>query len=142
MGVEEQAREPIRVLAIVEDHPDMRALLRLMLRHDRGFDVLAEAVSASEALEVVGPASGAGVIVLDQNLEGPLTGLEVAPLLKELAPLARIVLFTANDLASEAAANPAIDGFVRKDRITELPDVLRSLQPASDPWRASSSSGH
>lgn len=117
----------VRVLAVVEDHPDMRALLRLLLRPDRGFEVLAEAATASEALSVVGNDAGPGVIVLDQSLEGPLTGLEVAPLLKEQAPDARIVLFTAHDLASEAAAHPAIDRFVRKDRITDLPGVLRAL---------------
>ena len=120
-------RTVVRVLAVVEDHPDMRALLRLLLRPEQGFEVIAEATSAAEALEVVGSGAGPGVIVLDHSLEGPLTGLEVAPLLKEQAPDARIVLFTAHDLASEAAACPAIDRFVRKDRISELPDVLRSL---------------
>ena len=118
---------PVRVLAIVEDHPDMRALLHVLLRPAEGFEVLAEASSAAEALEIVRAEDGVGVIVLDQGLEGPMTGLEVAPLLKEQAPEARIVLFTAYDLAYEAAANPAIDRFVRKDRIRELPEVLRSL---------------
>jgi hypothetical protein len=37
------------------------------------------------------------------------------------------VLFTAHDLAAEVAANPAVDRFVRKDRINDLPDVLRAL---------------
>ena len=124
---EADQEHPVRVLAIVEDHPDMRALLRLLFRTERGFEVLAEATSATEALEVVPPGTGPGVIVLDQSLEGQLTGLDVAPLLKEHAPAARIVLFTAHDLASEAAASPAIDRFVRKDRIAELPDVVRAL---------------
>ena len=120
----------MRVLAVVEDHPDMRALLRLLLGTERGFEVLFEASSGEEALDVLAEDPGAGVIVLDQSLEGEMTGLEVAPLLKERAPEAQIVLFTAHDLASEAAANPAIDRFVRKDRIIELPDVLRSLADA------------
>lgn len=120
----------VRVLAVVEDHPDMRALLRLLLRPERGFRVHGEASSADEALEVLGTDLRPGVIVLDQSLEGPLTGLEVAPLLKAQAPNARIVLFSAHDLASEAAANPAVDRYVRKDRIAELPAVLRSLADA------------
>lgn len=132
--------ELIRVLAVVEDHPDMRALLRLLLRRDRGFDVLAEATSAPEALEVVRSGCGPGVIVLDQSLDGPLSGLEVAPLLKEQVPDARIVLFTAHDLASEAAANPAIDRFVRKDRIAELPGILRAL--AGSTSTTSRTAGH
>ena len=117
----------VRVLAVVEDHPDMRILLRMLLRPERGFELLAEASSAAEALDVISADAGPGVIVLDQSLEGPVTGLEVAPLLKERAPEARIVLFSAHDLASEAAASPAIDRFVRKDRIGQLPDVLREL---------------
>jgi DNA-binding NarL/FixJ family response regulator len=127
----------VRVLAVVEDHPDMRALLRLLLRPAQGFEVLAEASSADEALDLLCTDCGPGVIVLDQSLEGELTGLELAPLLKEQAPDARIVLFTAHDLASEAAANPAVDGFVRKDRISELPAVLRSLLAEDAP-----SAGH
>jgi DNA-binding NarL/FixJ family response regulator len=123
----EAERVVVRVLAVVEDHPDMKALLRLLLRPERGFEVLAEASCASEALELLCTDCGPGVIVLDQSLEGPLTGLELAPLLKEQAPDARIVLFTAHDLASEAAACPAVDRFVRKDRIVDLPDVLRAL---------------
>lgn len=117
----------VRVLVVVEDHPDMRGLLRLLLRRERGFDVLAEASSASEALAIVTGNPGPGVIVLDQSLEGSATGLEIAPRLKEQAPEARIVLFSAHDLASEAAASPAVDRFVRKDRIADLPGVLRAL---------------
>ena len=135
------AGPPVRVLAIVEDHPDMQALLRLLLRPDRGFEVLAEAASATEALEVVDGEAGPGVIVLDQSLEGPLTGLELAPLLLEQAPDARIVLFTAHDLASEAAANPAIAKFVRKDRIAELPGVLRAIAAGADVNAAAPAAG-
>ena len=127
MATAERDPEVVRVLAVVEDHPDMRALLRLLLRPERGFEVLAEASSGDEALEVLCGDCGPGVIVLDQSLEGALTGLEVAPLLKAHAPDAHIVLFTAHDLASEAAANPAVDRFVRKDRIIDLPAVIREL---------------
>ena len=105
----------------------MRELLRVLLSRARGFEVGAEAESATEALEILAPTDEHGVIVLDQSLAGPLTGLELAPLLKERVPNARIVLFTAHDLAAEAAACGAVDGFVRKDRITELPGVVRIL---------------
>lgn len=127
MTVADQEARAVRVVAIVEDHPDMRDLLRLLLRREKGFEVEVEARSGTEALELVVDGDEDGVIVLDQSLEGPLTGLELAPLLKERRPNVRIVLFSAFDLASEAAASPAVDGFVRKDRVSQLPAVLRSL---------------
>ena len=127
MAEAEDGAAIVRVVAVVEDHPDMRELLRLLLRPQRGFEIQAEAVSGTEALELIEPGTRDGVIVLDQSLEGPLTGLELAPLLKERSPNVRIVLFSAHDLASEAAASPAVDRFVRKDRIAELPGVVRSL---------------
>ena len=40
-------------------------------------------------------------------------GLEAAPMLKEAAPHAKILLFTAFDMAHEAANEPAIDAFQR-----------------------------
>jgi DNA-binding NarL/FixJ family response regulator len=66
-------------------------------------------------------------IVLDQNLAGPMTGLEAAPRLKARAPSAVIVLFSALDLERQARSVPAIDAVVRKDRVTQLPDTIRSL---------------
>jgi DNA-binding NarL/FixJ family response regulator len=131
--MDQLAQHPlVRVLAVVEDHPDMQVLLRILLHRDRGFDVLAEATCGDGALAAVSPGCGPGVIVLDQDLDGDLTGLELAPRLKERAPDARIVLFTAHDLASEVAASAVIDRFVRKDQVAVLPSVLRSLAQMVD----------
>ena len=111
-----------RRVAIVDDQPDVRAILRLLLER-AGLEIGYEASTAEDVLDAVTPACD-GVVVLDHNLEGPMTGLEVAPLLKERAPDVTIVLFSAHDLQAEAAAEPAIDAFVRKDRILDLPAVI------------------
>lgn len=115
------------VLVVVEDEPDMRTLIRITLAGDPRLEVVGQAASAEEALALVRTCEP-GLIVLDHTIEGTMTGLEAAPLLKHAAPNAKILLFTAYDLATEARAEPAIDGYLRKDQFAELlPTVERLL---------------
>ena len=120
-------RDRIKVFVVVEDEPDMRMLISMMLANDDRLELLGEAASAEEALDVI-DALDPGLIVLDHGIEGELMGLDAAPLLKAKAPNAKILLFTAFDMSREAAAEPAVDGYLRKDRIDQLlPTVLRLL---------------
>jgi DNA-binding NarL/FixJ family response regulator len=123
----------MKVLVVVEDDPDMRTLIRITLAQDPRLEVVGEAASADEALALV-QTTDPGLIVLDHTIEGPMTGLEAAPLLKAAAPNAKILLFTAYDLAAQARATPAIDGYLRKDQFDELlPTIERllALPPAA-----------
>ena len=114
-----------RRVAIVDDQPDMRAIVRLLL--ERAGEVVGfEAATAEELLEHLDPRCG-GIVVLDQNLDGELTGLQAAPLVKERAPAVSIVLFSAMDLHAQAAAEPAVAAFLRKDRILDLPAVVADV---------------
>ena len=70
-----------------------------------------------------------GLIILDHGLEGPMNGLEAAPLLKAAAPNAKILLFTAFDMVADASAEPAIDAFLRK---TDLDKLLPTVQALLD----------
>ena len=120
-------RDRIKVFVVVEDEPDMRMLISMMLAKDERLELLGEAASAEEALDVI-DSLDPGLIVLDHGIEGELMGLEAAPLLKAKAPNAKILLFTAFDMSREAAAEPAVDGYLRKDRIDQLlATVLRLL---------------
>src|SRR4051812_24934100 len=83
---------PLRVLALVDDDPDIRAVVRLMLR-EIGAVVELETDCAEEAIARIDP-KGVGVVILDDQLKGLLNGLEAAPLLRRRAPGARIVLFS------------------------------------------------
>ena len=112
--------------AIVEDEPDMRLLIRLALTRDDRLEPIGEAASAAEAFDLFESATPV-VIVLDHSIEGDLTGLEAAPMLKERSDGAKILLFTAHDMAREAAAEPAIDGYLRKDRIDQLLVTVQAL---------------
>jgi DNA-binding NarL/FixJ family response regulator len=114
------------VLAIVEDEPDVRMLVRVTLSRDPRLEILGEVTSAEEAIELA-DVSQPGVVVLDHSLDGEMTGLQAAPLIKRASPDSRIVLFTAYDMAAEARDEPAIDAYLRKDRISELVTVVDGL---------------
>jgi DNA-binding NarL/FixJ family response regulator len=76
-----------------------------------------------------------GIIVLDHGLAGALTCLEAAPRLKELAPNAKIILFTARgELQSRADDEPSVDAFLLKTdsvRLLALAQTLTGLGPPS-----------
>lgn len=108
-----------RSFTIVEDQPDMCLLIRLALTRDPRFRAAGAASSADEALALLDDVEPA-LIILDHSIEGDVMGLQAAPLLKAKAGGAKILLFTAHDMSGEAAAEPAVDGFLRKDRIDQL----------------------
>jgi CheY-like chemotaxis protein len=60
------------------------------------------------------------LIILDHNLGGEMVGLSAAPKLKEVAPGAKILLFTSYDIGAEARREPAVDAFLRKDNVDQL----------------------
>ena len=118
--------EVVRVLVVVEDEPDMRLLIRLNLTTDPRIVVAGEASTAAEALEFARTTSP-GLIILDHQIDGDVMGLDAAPLLKEAAPRAKILLFTAFDLEAEASANPFIDDFLSKKDLGRLLPVAQRL---------------
>ncbi|MEO7803479.1 MAG: response regulator transcription factor [Actinomycetota bacterium] len=119
--------ETQQMLVVVEDEPDIRFLVRVTLGSDRRFEVLGEAASATEAIELARTVHP-NLIILDHGLEGEMTGLEAAPLLKQAAPNAKILLFTANEhLRGEALLSPSIDAFLVKTEIRKLLAMTQEL---------------
>jgi DNA-binding NarL/FixJ family response regulator len=116
-SVEHEGRQratSLKVLMVVEDDPDVLFLIETIFSMDSRFTIGDVAESAEEALEAA-RTTEPGIIVLDHGLAGVLTGLDAAPQLKELAPQAKIILFTAHaELQARADAEPAIDGFLLK----------------------------
>ena len=119
--------EKVTILVVVEDEPDMREVIELMLMADPRLQIAGEAESAEEAIELA-RTTNPGLIILDHNIKGSTMGIQAAPLLKEVAPNAKILLFTAFDKAAEAEMEPAIDGYLRKDQLEKLvPTIDRML---------------
>jgi DNA-binding NarL/FixJ family response regulator len=117
----------VRVLVVVEDDPDVQFLVETIFSMDFRFTLALMAASAEEALESL-RTTEPEIIVLDHGLSGELTGLDAAPRLKELAPQAKIIMFTAHaDLKARADNEPAIDGFVLKTESTKLLALAQRL---------------
>jgi DNA-binding NarL/FixJ family response regulator len=121
-----------KILVVIEDDPDVQFLIESIFSMDPRFSVTKVAASAEEALTAP-PTSEPGIIVLDHGLAGPLPGLAAAPLLKERAPAAKIIMFTAHPaLQARADREPAIDAFLLKtesDRLLPLAQQLAGLGP-------------
>jgi two-component system, NtrC family, nitrogen regulation response regulator GlnG len=125
----------MKVLAVVEDDPDIQFLIQTVFLMDKRFSVVGGAASAEEGFELV-RTTEPRLIVLDHGLAGELTGLEAAPRFKELAPQAKIILFTAHgELRIPADAEPAIDTFLLKtdiEQLLALAQRLTGLGPPAD----------
>jgi two-component system, NarL family, vancomycin resistance associated response regulator VraR len=116
----------LKILVIVEDEEDMRMMIRAILLTDQRLEIVGEAASAAEAIEAA-KSLDPGLIILDHSIEGDVMGLEAAPLLKQVAPFAKILLFSAFDLEIEAAAEPAIDAFLSKSHVRRLLPTVQQL---------------
>jgi DNA-binding NarL/FixJ family response regulator len=128
-------RSTAKILVVIEDDPDVQFLIEAIFSMDPRFSVTNVAASAEEALAAP-PTSEPGIIVLDHGLAGPLPGLAAASLLKERAPQAKIIMFTAHAaLQARADREPSIDAFLLKtepDRLLPLAQQLTGLGPRPD----------
>ena len=115
----------MRVAALVDDNVDIRGIARVLLER-AGATIGFEASSIGEVLRRLDRRDD-GVVVLDHQLDGSVEGLDGAAAIRSHAPGVRIVLFTSLDLADLVDDSPDIDAFLRKDRILDLPGVVRRL---------------
>jgi DNA-binding NarL/FixJ family response regulator len=122
-----------KILVVIEDDPDVQFLIEAIFAMDPRFNVTSVAASAEEALESP-PTSEPGIIVLDHGLAGSLPGLAAAPLLKERAPQAKIIMFTAHAaLQARADREPAIDAFLLKTDSEKLLPLAQQLTGLGTP---------
>jgi|SRR5215208_3584690 len=118
---------PITVF-IVDDVPDMRMLLRVVIEADSGLQVVGEAGDGATAVKEIARIKP-DVVLLDLSLPG-MDGLEALPLIHEAAPGTQIVVFSG--YTSERMAQAALDRhaarYVEKgSRIEELPKIVREV---------------
>jgi DNA-binding NtrC family response regulator len=117
----------VRVLVVVEDDEDAQDLIEMVFSLDSRFTFAGVSATAEDAFEMA-RTNKAALIVLDHALAGELTGIEAAPRFKDVAPLSKIILFTAHEELREAAtAEPAIDAFVLKTDSTHLLRVAQQV---------------
>ncbi len=113
-----------KTVVVVEDDEDMRDLIMRALRKDPRFEMRGEAVDARGAVDTIRQAQP-DLVVLDHYLEGRVMGLESAPIIKTVAPGAKVIVFTTQDLGLEAHLEPEVDAYLQKD---DLPRLLNMAQ--------------
>lgn len=120
-------------IAVIEDDPDVRFLIRTIIDVDGSYEIEGEAASAEGALALADGVGGRSLVfILDNALEGAVTGLEVAPRLKERQPTSKIILFTAYEhLREQATLEPAIDAFLLKTDMRQLLPMVHEMAAAA-----------
>lgn len=116
--------EPLRVV-IVDDTADLRELLRFALTRG-GMDVVAEAGDGLAGIEAV-RTTNPDIVLLDLSMP-VMDGLEALPRIREIAPLAKILVlsgFDADRMAERAMATGA-DGYLQKG--ASLGRILDSIR--------------
>ncbi len=102
-------------IAVVDDHPMVRAGLRQFLSDESDFDVVAEAANAREALEIV-RRGDADVVLLDVSLPGQ-SGVDVLVAIRAREPTLPVLMlsgFAEQDYATTLLRLGA-SGYLNKD---------------------------
>ena len=118
---------------VIEDDLDLQFLVQLKFKADTRTQFCGATTNSTDAIELV-RGTDPGIVVLDHFIEGQIMGLQLAPLIKAVAPNARIILFTSHDIALEVSREPAIDAYLRKSDLAKLlPIALRlmGLEPVA-----------
>ena len=85
----------------------MRLLINVTLATDERMEVCAEAANATDAV-IQATKFQPELVILDHFIEGDVMGLQAAPLIKQAAPDAKILMFTSHDLSAEVRRDDAV----------------------------------
>lgn len=106
---------------LIDDHPLMRRGIKQLLELDETFEVVGDAGSGAEGINLALQTSP-DLIILDLNMKG-LSGIDTLKALREENIDARIIILTVSDAKNDvfALVDAGADGYLLKD--TE-PDLL------------------
>jgi DNA-binding NarL/FixJ family response regulator len=124
---ERPSYDSLRVL-IVDDHDLFRSGLRNLLE-DEGVQIVGEAASGQEALEIVRELAP-DVVVMDLNMPG-MGGVEATRHISSVAPLTRVLMLTISDQDNDVidAILAGACGYLLKD--SSIQELLAGIQAAS-----------
>ncbi|WP_233079354.1 two-component system response regulator NarL [Rheinheimera soli] len=114
---------------LVDDHPLLRKGLRQLLGFEPEFEIIAEAGSGAEALEMVSETEP-DLIILDLNMQG-MDGLETLKRLRDEGITSRIVMLTVSDNNEDVikAISQGADGYLLKD--SDPDELLEQIKKAA-----------
>lgn len=115
--------EPTITVLVADDHAVVREGIRNVLGADHGFEIIAEAASASEALALA-ESKKPDVVLLDITMPGE-SGLSVASRIRQRAPRSKILVLSIHDSTHyvREAVRAGVHGYLLKDA---APVELRS----------------
>jgi two-component system, NarL family, nitrate/nitrite response regulator NarL len=119
------AISPVRVL-VIDDHPLFRRGARQLMDLDGGFQVVGEASSGREGLELAVQLQP-DLVLLDLNMQD-MDGIETLRALRAANVKARVAMLTVSDQETDlvAALRSGADGYLLKH--TEPEELLRQLR--------------
>ncbi|MEX0991803.1 MAG: response regulator transcription factor [Actinomycetota bacterium] len=108
----------MRVL-IVDDHPVTRDGLRTALSTSRDIDIVGEASTGEQAVELI-PELTPDVVFMDVRMPG-MGGIEATRGIREVAPDTKVILFTVDEsrAAIAEAIQAGVSGYLLKDSSAE-----------------------
>lgn len=117
-------------VVLADDHAIVRDGLRMLLEGDGGFDVVAEAGTAEDALRYV-RGHRPDVLVLDLNMPGRPT-LELLPEVAQISPETVVVVLTmqAGTNFAREALRAGAKGYVLKESAGE--ELIRAIEVTRD----------
>lgn len=119
---------PLKVF-VVDDHRMFREGVRYRLEQEPDIEVVGEASSAEEAMQLVGDAD-ANIVILDIRLPN-MSGIELARLVREQWPELKILMLSGYDFDQyvRALARLGVDGYLLKDAPQDaLVQALRDIR--------------
>ncbi len=132
VGASETAPDAIRIV-VADDSADLRLLLTVQLALHRHCDLVGEAATGLEAIDVVAHTQ-ADVVLLDLAMPG-MSGLDAIPEIRRVSPHTRIIVLSGfsrghlGDRALEAGA----DAYVEKGPVNRIFEALHQAFPQLQP---------
>jgi CheY-like chemotaxis protein len=117
---------------LVDDLPDIRLVMRLLLEADGRAEVVGEAADGVEAVRLAGDLHP-DAVVLDLRMPG-MDGVSALPLIRDAAPGAVVVALSA--LPVGPMTDRAVDlgaTYIRKPDLRRVVNLVGALAPAPKP---------
>ena len=124
-----KAASKVRVL-LVDDLPDIRLVMRLLLEADGRVEVVGEAADGAEAIRLAGELRP-DAVVLDLRMPG-MDGVSALPMIRDAAPGTVVVALSA--LPGGPMTDRAMDlgaTYVRKPDLRRVVNLVAALTPDS-----------
>lgn len=117
----------MKALLIVEDDQDVQLLIETIFSIDSRFSLAGSVDTAEQAFDLA-RTTAPEIIVLDHSLAGAMTGFAAVRRFREVAPEAKIILFTAHaELQAQVDLEPNVDAFLLKTEPGRLLPLAQQL---------------